>query len=225
MENMKNTNYNTLPALDPQDFQPKHSIWDQSVTRPKILVVDDQRADLAVIEGVLCNLEAEIVLAASGADALAALERDVFAVVLLDVSMPAMDGYEVAHRIRESERSRGCIPVILLTGVNRGEVYLAKGYNSGAVDYLFKPVDPSMLRHKVEVFLTLFNERNAWEKANEANLVLQMNLGIKIAAAERVAQDLILQKTELEHRCQELTRRNRELDTAAGKANHLASPP
>jgi response regulator RpfG family c-di-GMP phosphodiesterase len=125
--------------------------------------------------------------------------------------LPAMDGFEVAHRIRQSERKIGCVPVILVTGVDRDEQSLGKGYSSGAVDFVYKPVNPNLLRHKVEVFLTLFNERRAWETANQDHLAMQWDLTVKKVEAENTAQDLALQIVELERRCRELSQPNSDV--------------
>jgi two-component system cell cycle response regulator len=138
-----------------------------------MLVVDDEGESLALVKVGLSDVEAELVCVTSGAEALVRLEKEVFAMVLLDVSMPSMDGFEVSRRIRASERRWGCLPVILITGVDRDEQSSDMGYGSGAVDYVSKPVSFKVLRHKVEVFLTLFNERKAWEAANDRHLELQ----------------------------------------------------
>jgi CheY-like chemotaxis protein len=209
---LKNYKAKSLVAMLKTNLLPdKRNTTRPQPTRPKILAVDDQRDNLAVIEAVLSKLDAEIVLATSGGEALEALENDTFALVLLDVSMPAMDGFEVAHRIRQSERKIGCVPVILVTGVDRDEQSLGKGYSSGAVDFVYKPVNPNLLRHKVEVFLTLFNERRAWETANQDHLAMQWDLTVKKVEAENTAQDLALQIVELERRCRELSQPNSDV--------------
>jgi CheY-like chemotaxis protein len=197
---------NTVPA-EPRAAHAIERIASDEPGRPKILAVDDQRDSLTIVEWILSTVRAEVVFATSGLEALKLLEDDDFALVLLDVSMPEMDGFEVAQRIRESERRRGCVPVILLTGADRDEQSIGKGYAAGAVDLLFKPVSPSLLRHKVQVFLTLFNERKAWEKANSRHLELQHDLTVGRVKAERATQELTLQKAELEDRFRELANR------------------
>jgi PAS domain S-box-containing protein len=119
-----------------------------------ILLVDDQPENLLALEAVLAELGQNLVKAGSGRDALRhVLARD-FAVILLDVQMPEMDGYETAALIRERASSRHT-PLIFLTASHKAEVQTLRGYSVGAVDYLFKPLDPDILRSKVAVFVEL----------------------------------------------------------------------
>lgn len=154
-----------------------------------VLVVDDVEANLTAMEALLSELDCETVLARSGNDALVQLLKRDFAVMLLDVQMPEMDGYEVARYARAYPGTRD-VPIVFLTAGgtphSRGdrtsigistesvsEENVLRGYGSGAVDYLFKPVNPSILRSKVRIFLELHHSRrqimgarNALEQAN-----------------------------------------------------------
>ncbi|HEX7020402.1 MAG TPA: ATP-binding protein [Gemmatimonadaceae bacterium] len=120
-----------------------------------ILVVDDRAENLLALEAILEPLNQRLVRASSGEDALRALlERD-FAVILLDVQMPGMNGFETAQMIKSRERSK-YIPIIFLTAISKDEAYVFQGYSVGAVDYIFKPFQPEILRSKVSVFVDLY---------------------------------------------------------------------
>ena len=122
-----------------------------SAERP-VLIVDDVEANTIALETLLSDLDCDVVTARNGSDALRALLKRQFALMLLDVQMPEMDGYEVARHAR-SNRSTREVPVIFLTAANETEDRLLRGYGSGAVDFLFKPVNPVVLRSKVRVFM------------------------------------------------------------------------
>jgi PAS domain S-box-containing protein len=128
-----------------------------SAIKPKILLVDDTPENLISLEAALDSLDADLVSAHSGKEALRFLLEDNFAAILLDVKMPDMDGFETAELIRSRPRSRNT-PILFLTGY-RNEEHLFRGYDLGAVDFLFKPIVPEVLRSKVTVFIEL--SRNA----------------------------------------------------------------
>ncbi|HYP97121.1 MAG TPA: response regulator [Polyangiaceae bacterium] len=123
----------------------------------KILLVDDQPKNLLALNAMLEPLGQEVVQASSGKEALRHLLRDEFALVLLDVQMPVLDGYEVAELIRGRERSRA-VPIIFLTAIHRDQRLVARAYTVGAVDYILKPIDPEILRSKVAVFIELYQK-------------------------------------------------------------------
>ncbi len=120
-----------------------------------VLIVDDRPENLLALETALGDLGQNLVRATSGAEALRCLLKQDFAVILLDVQMPGMDGLETAALIRERERSRHT-PIIFLTAADRNEALVFKGYAAGAVDYLFKPLNLDILKAKVKVFVDLF---------------------------------------------------------------------
>jgi PAS domain S-box-containing protein len=122
---------------------------------PAILLVDDRPENLIALEAVLQPLEHTLVRALSGEEALRHLLLRDFAVILLDVQMPGMNGFEVAHIIKTRERSRHT-PIIFLTAISKDEAYVFEGYSAGAVDYIFKPFNPDILRSKVAVFVDLY---------------------------------------------------------------------
>lgn len=121
----------------------------------KILVVDDRVEGVLAVQAVLDSPNYKIVTASSGAEALKHLLRDDFAVILLDVQMPLMNGFETAEIIKTREKSRD-IPIIFMSAINQDEQYVYQGYKAGAVDYLLKPFDPYILRSKVSVFVDIF---------------------------------------------------------------------
>jgi two-component system NtrC family sensor kinase len=134
---------------------------------PAVLVVDDAPANLIAMQALIGDLPCEVVLSTSGEDALSHLARRRFAVVLLDVMMPGMDGYEVSRRARESPLTRD-VPIIFLTAMHQSEESAVRGYGSGAVDFLFKPVNATILRSKIQVFLELYTNRRHLADANAA---------------------------------------------------------
>lgn len=121
---------------------------------PAILVVDDQNSNLIAMEAVFEGEPVDLVKASSGAEALKILLQRDFALVLLDVQMPDLDGFEVAEIMRSNPRTEST-PIIFLTAISKEQRYIFRGYETGAVDYLFKPIDPAILRSKVRVFLDL----------------------------------------------------------------------
>ena len=122
-----------------------------------ILLVDDTPANLLVLAEVLKRKDYHLIKATSGRDALRFLLKEDFAVVLLDVQMPDMDGFETARLIRENARTRD-IPVIFITAKSLGTEDIKKGYAENAVDYILKPFNPEILRTKVSIFVELYRK-------------------------------------------------------------------
>src|SRR5213079_3764156 len=122
--------------------------------RVNILLVDDQPNNLLALESILGEMGENLVRADSGRAALKALLDHEFAVILLDVQMPELDGFETASLIRQRDKSRDT-PIIFLTALSRSEEYVFRGYELGAVDYIFKPFHAEVLRAKVGVFVEL----------------------------------------------------------------------
>ncbi|MFH1723064.1 MAG: ATP-binding protein [Elusimicrobiota bacterium] len=122
--------------------------------RQKLLIVDDKAENLLALEKVLQGTGAELVKAASGDAALAASLNHDFAAAILDVQMPGMDGYELAGLLRGERKTRE-LPIIFLTAVYTDEAHIFKGYETGAVDFITTPFEPSILRSKIEIFLRL----------------------------------------------------------------------
>jgi signal transduction histidine kinase/DNA-binding response OmpR family regulator len=132
----------------------------QNGDKVNILLVDDRPDNLVTLESVLDDLGQNLVPVTSGREALKRLLDDEFAVILLDVQMPEMDGFETATLIRSRERTQHT-PIIFLTAINKSDSHVARGYSVGAIDYVFKPYDPDALRAKVAAFVEL------WKKTRE----------------------------------------------------------
>lgn len=130
---------------------------------PAILLVDDQELNLKLMAAVLDDLRCEVVSSTSGREALRMLGEREFALVLLDVRMPDMDGFTVARHIRENTALQ-TIPIIFVTGATNSEESLFRGYESGAVDVLFKPVNTTILASKVQIFLDLHRHKKELER-------------------------------------------------------------
>ncbi|MCG8634126.1 MAG: response regulator [Desulfobacterales bacterium] len=183
-------------------------------TKPNILIVDDKPQNLISLEAILENPDVNIIKADSGNAALSKMLDHDFALVLLDVQMPDMDGFETAELIRGNKRNRH-IPIIFVTAISKEKKHIFKGYQSGAVDYIFKPLDPDILKNKVGIFLDLFRQRKMIEnrniqlqKANKTILAQQKSLieeeRLKVmlqmagAAAHELNQPLMILLANLE---------------------------
>lgn len=131
--------------------------------KPKILIVDDQQVNLLALEKILSTFDAEIISAKSGQEALSATLEHEFALAILDVQMPDMDGFETLELLRNSSATKS-LPVIFVSAIYKEEEYVLKGIQYGAVDFISKPIHPKILRGKVQVFLELFTQRKKVEQ-------------------------------------------------------------
>ena len=132
----------------------------EQVEKAKILLVDDEPKSLFALQELLSTLGQNLMVAQSGEEALRLALKNDFAVILLDVRMPGIDGFETARLIRSRERSKST-PIIFLTAAADEMTSMFRGYEVGAVDYLMKPVIPEVLKSKVAVFVELFREERA----------------------------------------------------------------
>ena len=169
---------------------------DAAPGRVNILLVDDQPANLLALEAMLQGLGQNLVKAESGREALKWLLTHDFAVILLDVKMPDMDGFETAALIRERDKSRDT-PIIFLTAADKTHTEAVRGYAVGAVDYLVKPVVPEFVRSKVSVFVELAKKSELLRRQAE-----QLRLGEQ--SARELAETRAGLVRELEHKNQEL---------------------
>jgi CheY-like chemotaxis protein len=147
--------------------------------KAKILLVDDREENIVALEAILSSLNQTLVPARSGDAALKALLSDEFAVILLDVLMPGMDGFETAGHIKRRPRTRD-VPIIFLTARNAEPDYAFRSYSAGAVDYIAKPFDPWVLRAKVSVFVDLYTKNR---QLSDQAAMLRAQLGESLAAA------------------------------------------
>ena len=134
---------------------------------PNVLLVDDRPENLLALEAVLAPLPCKLVSVTSGQEALRRLLHDEFALILLDVQMPDLDGFETAEYIKRRRKTRA-IPIIFVTAISKERHHVFRGYETGAVDYVFKPYDPQLLRAKVQVFLELHEATRAVHRSRGA---------------------------------------------------------
>ncbi|MBU0483867.1 MAG: response regulator [Proteobacteria bacterium] len=155
--------------------------------KAKILIVDDHPENLHALREVISPLKAEIISALSGQEALALMVQHEFAAVLLDVQMPEMDGFETATLMQNNKSTRG-VPIIFVTAINKEQKHIFKGYQTGAVDYIFKPFDPDILLCKLQVFINLYNIRVDYSRLQE-ELMKARNLESLGLVAGGIAHD------------------------------------
>ncbi|MFF0128804.1 two-component system response regulator [Streptomyces mirabilis] len=174
--------------------------------RASILLVDDMEDNLIALEAVLGSLNEPLVRARSGKEAMKALLRQRFAVVLLDIRMPGMDGFETAANIKRLDQTKD-VPIIFLTGTDADAGYAFRGYATGAADYLTKPFDPWVLRAKVTVFLDLHRKNQQLERLLTQEHTHAAQISTRLAALEKQlatedppnVPDLRRQVAELQH--------------------------
>lgn len=179
--------------------------------KPNVLVVDDDPVTILAVKAVLSSLDVNVVEASNGEDVIRQVLGDDFAVILMDVQMPGMDGFATAAVIRERGQSRH-IPIIFCTGTYTDEPTAFQGYAAGAVDYLFKPVVPAVLRSKVAVFVELYKQRERLQQqadllAAKTEELVRSNLALhaEIAARQQAEAEVRLINRELEKRVEERT--------------------
>lgn len=172
------------------------TIDDPLVQRAKLLLVDDKPQNLFALEAILEPLGQTVIRASSGQEALKQILKHDFAVILMDVQMPGMDGFETAALIKQRERSKH-VPILFVTALNRDESNVFQGYSAGAVDYISKPFNPEILRSKVKVFVDLYLQRCEIER--QAELIrVQEQREIRAAQLEREIELERVHTAELE---------------------------
>jgi DNA-binding response OmpR family regulator len=162
--------------------------------KPKILIVDDLKENLITLERTLTGFDVEFVRALSGNEALTQTLKNDFALAIMDVQMPDMDGFETVQLMRKSNATKS-LPVIFVSAIYNDEFYIVKGIDSGAVDFITKPIVPEILKGKVRVFLDLYKQRkdldilvDKLEKTNEE---------LTKEVEERVKSEQILQENQI----------------------------
>ena len=192
-----------------------------AVRRPvNILVVDDRDENLMAVEAVLSDPGYRLVRARSGREALKEVLDQDFALILLDVVMPGVDGYETATLIRERPRSRQT-PIIFLTANDWGAQHVFRGYTVGAVDYLVKPVPADVLRSKVAVFVELFNRQEALRVGQEELERTIADRTRELAQTNKALQAEIEERSKIERERVQLLKREQAARLEAERANRL----
>ena len=182
-----------------------------TISQVNILLVDDRAENLLALEAMLEPLGQNLVKAQSGEDALKYLLRQDFAVILLDVQMPGMDGFETAELIRGRDRSKHT-PIIFLTAINTSDTHVSRGYQVGAVDFLLKPIVPEILISKVAVFVELGQKADKIERQSN-------ELEVTIHALERQIDERVRTEAALRQVRDQLEQRVRERTDGLAQAN------
>jgi CheY-like chemotaxis protein len=162
-----------------------------------VLVADDHPENIFALREILESLGHNVVGATSGEEVLRALLHDEFAVILLDVRMPTMDGYETANAIKAREKTRH-VPIIFLTAVNQDPGDVVLGYSAGAIDYLTKPVEPWLLRAKVAAFVNLYLEQKRLADLSLALSAAEQRRDHALQLNEGIVQGLAVAKMAIE---------------------------
>jgi two-component system sensor histidine kinase/response regulator len=178
--------------------------------RPRVLLVDDRPENLLALTSVLEGLDAELIQARSGTEALRRLLNEDFALIVLDVQMPTLDGFETARLIKRRQRTRH-IPIVFLTAISGEPEHYLRGYSAGAIDYVHKPFSPEVLRAKVSVLLELWHRGAVIERQ-------RAELEARLAELDRANERLARQAVELE-------RSNAALERFAEVAAHELRQP
>ena len=205
------------------------------IKTPSILIVDDRPDNLFFLELIFKNEACNVIKAQSGNEALLKVTNQDFAVILLDVQMPEMDGFETAQLMRANQKTSH-IPIIFVTAFTKEKDTILKGYQSGAVDYIFKPLHPEIIKNKVRVFLDLYTQKKIIENNNreleKANKLIQKQQKIVVEEERnRVLLEMAKEKVQIKYESKKKEAMMFELDKlaevgqlAAGIAHELNTP-
>lgn len=160
--------------------------------KTNILIVDDDSINLLIMEKILKKLDLNIVKAGSGFEALELSQKIDFALVLMDAQMPEMDGFETAQKIRSMAKNKE-LPIIFVSAVSKTKRFIIKGYESGAVDYLLKPIDQFLLNSKVKIFCQLYEQKKLLENNNSELERLNQKLQQEVIKRTKAEEELLFQ--------------------------------
>ena len=186
-----------------------------------ILIVDDKTENILPLQKILELHGFETDAAESGEEALKKTLKNNYALIIMDVQMPGMDGFEVAEALSGSSRTKD-IPVIFLSAINKGKKYISKGYETGAVDYITKPVDPDLLMLKVKMFFKLYQQQNELKATRD---LLAKEIEIRKEAQENLEVKVNERTRELLDKNEELELKNHELQQFAWVVSHDLKEP
>lgn len=186
-----------------------------------ILIVDDKRENILPLQKILELHGFETDAAESGEEALKKTLKNNYALIIMDVQMPGMDGFEVAEALSGSSRTKD-IPVIFLSAINKEKKYISKGYETGAVDYITKPVDPDLLMLKVKMFFKLYQQQNELKATRD---LLAKEIEIRKEAQENLEVKVYERTRELLGKNEELELKNHELQQFAWVVSHDLKEP
>src|SRR5687767_2868348 len=191
----------------------------------KILLVDDREDNLLALETILEPDGYRFVKAKSGRDALKVLLNELdFAIILMDVKMPHLNGFDTAQLIYEREKLRH-IPIIFITANNYGEENIFRGYKAGAVDYVYKPVNSDLLRAKVSVFIDLYRKNHQLIAQEQRLIAINKNLEAEIKERKASEEKIKELNRQLLENISQLEAANRDLDQFAFMASHDLQEP
>ena len=186
-----------------------------------ILIVDDIKANIVALKKILELHALEVDSAESGEEALKKILKKDYSLIIMDVQMPGMDGFEVVEILAGSNRTKD-IPVIFLSAINKQKKYISKGYETGGVDYITKPVDPDLLILKVKTFLKLSEQKRELKAIRD---ILSKEVEIRKAAEENLEVKVAERTKELMHKNEELELRNHELQQFSWVVSHDLKEP
>ena len=193
-----------------------------------ILLVDDDPKNLTVLETVLADPGYRLVAVTSADEALLALINQEFAVLVLDIQMPGMNGFELAQMIKKRKKTAH-VPIIFLTAYYNEDAHVVEGYDTGAVDYLYKPVNPVVLRSKVSVFADLYRKNRECATANSVlsnEVERRRRIEEQLRELNQTLEDRVKERTrELQHQAARLRRANEALEQFAFAASHDLQEP
>jgi signal transduction histidine kinase len=193
--------------------------------RPKILLVDDREDNLLSIEAILTPGNYRFVRATSGRQALKILLTDFdFAMILMDVKMPNLSGFETASLIYEREKLKH-IPIIFITANNFGDEDMYKGYQAGAIDYIFKPINPDVLRAKVSVLIDLYRKNRILYEQEQKLISINKNLELEINERKASEEKIRQLNQQLLENIDQLESANKDLERFAFMASHDLQEP
>jgi signal transduction histidine kinase len=191
----------------------------------KLLLVDDREDNLMSIESILLREDYTFVKASSGRQALKILLNEFdFALILMDVNMPTLDGFETARMIYEREKLKH-IPIIFITAHHLGDDSVFKGYRTGAVDYIYKPINPDLLRAKVSVFIDLYQKNHQLRVQEQKLMVINKNLAAEISERKNSEEKVRALNLQLLETIDKIEAANKELDRFAFMASHDLQEP